>query len=381
MAIKSQFNLPDGNGGYETHHLETEVAQIADATIFSQEILKTGADAEDVRELLNINYCFRKANTAYALGDIIYINALAVGKKLVCVKAGTSGDGALTITSTDEGALITDGTVTWIIDSLADGIYDAAHQNSDFRGADLTAYWDSGLMSANIQAGKFVGMHIGDYIVKSVTASGTTYNNVKWLFAAFDPHLHCGYDPNNTDGKGGVTTDHHVLIIPNTTLQRNVSMNDTDTTSGGYLGSKMWKTHIPAWATGIKNAFGSSHILPHWDILSNSVDNNGYPANGLGRGVANNWAWTKVEVNIPNEPMVYGGNVWASSAEDVGSFPRQLPLFALKCSHLYDRSWFWLRAVASSSYFANANSTGDANIRVASDAGAGGGIRPYSLLR
>jgi hypothetical protein len=58
-----------------------------------------------------------------------------------------------------------------------------------------------------------------------------------------------------------------------------------------------------------------------------------------------------------------------------------LPLYALKCNHLEDRSWFWLRAVASSSRFARADSSGHADYADASFSYALGGVRPYFLLK
>lgn len=328
---------------------------------------------------------YRKPSTAYALGDFVYLTSISNGKKLVCVKAGTTANSALAVSSTAEGALITDGTVTWMVDSLADGNYDAAHQNGIYRGADLTAYWNSGLMSTNIQSGKFVGIHIGDYITKSVTLPAITYtdkagteqtqaaqtfNNVKWYVAAIDPHIHCG----DTE-----TTAHHVLLIPASTLQRNVKMNPTNDTTGAYTGSDMWRVHMPNWANAIKTAFGSGHVLKHRELLANAINATAPSGAGAGWvGTASGWAWTDVEVNIPNEQMIYGGRVWGSGF-DGGNFPHILPLYALKCRHIDDRSWFWLRAVASASNFADAGGTGDAGCFGASGSGGGGGVRPYFL--
>ena len=331
---------------------------------------------------------FRSTSTAYAVGDFCFLS-IVEPVKLVCVKAGTTGTGALTLSSTDEGAIQTDGTVVWIVDSLADGIYTAEHQNGIARGgADLTAYWDSGHMSTNIQAGNFVGMHIGDYITKtfstaaktytdkagdSKTIAAATYSNVKWLLAGFDVHLHCG----STE-----TTAHHVVMIPSSTLMRNVSMNPTNSTEGGYTGSDMWTQIIPMWATAIQNAFGSAHVLTHYDYLTKSISATAQSAAGGGFvGASNNWESKAIICNLPNEPMIYGGPVFGSSGYDVGTFPRILPLYALKANHLDDRSWFWLRAVASASTFCYAYYGGNADYTGASTSGSNGGLRPYFLLR
>jgi hypothetical protein len=55
-----------------------------------------------------------------------------------------------------------------------------------------------------------------------------------------------------------------------------------------------------------------------------------------------------------------------------------LPLYALKGNHLENRSWFWLRAVASYFGFA-ADINGCADYMYAADSNAGGGVLPYFL--
>ena len=362
MAQKAEMNLINPSTGvYETYHLQTEPDMI--------------------------DGWARKESTAYNVGDVVRISALDVNKKLVCVKAGTSAAGNISLASTAEGVLVTDGTVTWQVDSFADGDYSAEHGNGIYRGADITAYFNGGLMSTNIAAGKFVGVHIGDFITKSVTLPAITYTdkagteqtqaaqtftNVKWYVAAIDPHIHCGDIE---------TTAHHVLLIPASTLQRNVKMNPTDDTTGAYTGSDMWRVHMPNWANAIKTAFGSGHVLKHRELLANAINATAPSGAGAGWvGTASGWAWTDVEVNIPNEQMIYGGRVWGSGF-DGGDFPRILPLYALKCRHLGDRIWFWLRAVASALAFALAGDGGDASCLGASTSVSNGGVHPYFLLR
>lgn len=311
----------------------------------------------------------RDRSTAYAIGDIRYINSLDRGK-LVCVKAGTTGSGDLTLSSTAEGALVTDGTVTWMVDSLADGNYTAAHQNGIYRGADITAYWNSGLMSANIQAGKFVGIHIGDYITKSITVDGTTYSNVKWILGDFDYHLHRG----NTE-----TTAHHVLVFPEGVLGQH-RMNETNTTEGGYTGSEMWTTTIPKYVTGIQTAFGSDHVLSHNELLTNSVDMT-TPSKGWPKciGMADKWAWTTVLVNLFNEAMVYGATPFSSSGFDVYDCNTQVAAMRHNKGLSFSRAgWCWLRAVVSGTSFANSANYGFASYHTASS--EMGRVRPYFLL-
>lgn len=250
-------------------------------------------------------------------------------------------------------------------------IHSAAMHNGLYRGKDLTSYFESGDMSAKILDGSFDNIYIGDYITKAITVDGTTYN-VKWEVAHLDYFLHSG----DTE-----CANHHALMFPSGVLQTNVPMNATNTTVGGYTGSKMWTDTIPLYDAAIKAAFGDTHVLSHRELLSKSIDANAASAAGGGMtGSANNWGWKDVISNIPSEPMIYGGAVWGSGAYDVGNKERQLAIFKFK-KYCADRKWFWLQAVVSSSFFAFAGSYGCADYTGASNSDAYGGLRPYFLLR
>jgi hypothetical protein len=310
---------------------------------------------------------YRQPNTTYAVGNIAYHSALPTGYYLECTTPGITGSGDITPSSTI-GGTVSDGTVKWAVCALVDN---AAAHNGIYRGVDLTAYFESGEMSAAIADGSFRNIYPGDYIIKSVTIDGTTYKNVKWIVMDLDYHLHAG----NTE-----TTAHHVVLMPETTLGTQ-AMNATKITTGGYVGSVMWTTHIPKVVTGIEAAFGDTHVLSHRELLTNTVDANAKSAayNGW-TGAASNWAWADVKVNLANEPMVYGSRHASSSFYDGGECTKQLAAFnlnhGLRCSK---RQWWWLRAVAYSTHFAIVSNYGDASGNNASY--ADGGVRPYFLLR
>lgn len=63
-----------------------------------------------------------KRNKAYSIGDIAYSSYIPSWARLECVKAGTTGDtipNTLTTVSSG-GTLISDGTVTWLVDDVRD---------------------------------------------------------------------------------------------------------------------------------------------------------------------------------------------------------------------------------------------------------------------
>ena len=249
--------------------------------------------------------------------------------------------------------------------------------NGIYRGKDLTSYFESGEMSKAIASGLFTDIYIGDYITKSIAVDGTTYS-VKWVVADFDYYYGVG---------DSECTTHHVLMIPSVTVQLNVNMNDTNDTTGAYVGSKMWTTNMPLYKDAIISAFGESHIVKHRELLSNAMTSTVTSMAGAGWvGASTNWAWTDVYVNIPNEPMIYGGTAFSSSAFDVGEANKQLSIFRFErfSKNKYSdnaRKWFWLRAVASGSRFCIADSYGSAYCFDASNRYSNGGIRPYFLLR
>lgn len=89
---KSEFNLPNGSGGFDKHHFETEVDQV-----------------------VGLKQNYRQPSTAYTAGQIAYHSALPTGWYLECTTAGISGSGDLTISTTTIGTTVSDGTVVWTV--------------------------------------------------------------------------------------------------------------------------------------------------------------------------------------------------------------------------------------------------------------------------
>lgn len=275
------------------------------------------------------------------------------------------------IAGTEETKAITPSTLSDVFKQLLIPLKypSAASHNALYRGKDLTSYFNSGAMSTAIANGTFDDIYPGDYIIKTVTVNGTTYSNIKWIVGDLDYHLHRG----DTE-----TTTHHVVLFPETHLG-NARMNASNTTSGGYQGSEMWTTTIPLYATGIINAFGSSHVLVHRERLTKAIDANAYAGGGgMGNGatVYADGEWVNVTANIFNEAMMFGHAPFASSGRDTYDCNKQIAAFRYG-QNFTRANWCWLRDVASSIYFANASAGGGADYYYASDTN---GVRPYFLL-
>lgn len=224
----------------------------------------------------------------------------------------------------------------------------AGAHNAIYRGKSLGSSVTTGQYSA-ISAGTFDDMYIGDY---------WTIGGVNYRIAAFDYYLNCG----DTS-----CTKHHVVLVPDTCLYNHV-MNDTNITTGAYVGSKMYTEGLEQAKTTIKAAF-SGHVLSHRIYLTNAVAD-GHPSAG---------AWCDSEVDLMCEQMVYGGAIFMPIANGSAVYTNyrveksQLPLFAHAPSMISNRQTFWLRDVVSASGFARVNSSGAADC---TNAGTSIGVRP-----
>ena len=246
----------------------------------------------------------------------------------------------------------------------------AEAHNAMWGGRDITASFNNGTVSANIANGTFRDIFPGDYITKQVTISGKTYT-VNWVIAD------CDYWINKGDT---AVTVHHVAIVPQAPIF-DANMNATNTTEGGYMGSRMFKETIPACATGIVNAFGASHILTFRDWLIS-----GMTANQISSGLPNftggaQWGaspWVSVQCDLMTEKMVLGAPVNSASALDEWCATRQMSAFRLSENLInYNRQWYWLRNIVSSAHFADVYGGGSAYPCYASDSR---GVRPFALL-
>lgn len=218
-----------------------------------------------------------------------------------------------------------------------------------FRGKNLgTAL--TAVQKAAIKAGSFKGMFLGDY---------WSIGGRIWRIVDMDYWYNCG---------DTAFTSHHLVIMPDEALY-NAQMNTTNVTTGGYVGSEMYKTNMANAKTIVNAAFQGS-VLTHREHLCNAV------ANGKQSG----GAWFDSSIELPSEIMMYG-HIHFGNASDGNTIPNiytpsktQLALFMVCPRFITDRSHVqWLRDVVSSAGFALVDGIGGTNSNYASGSC---GVRP-----
>lgn len=224
------------------------------------------------------------------------------------------------------------------------GVHNAIYRGKNLGSSVTNAQWNA------IQDGTFTDLYIGDYWV---------INGKNWRIAAFDYYLGTG---------DTACTDHHVVIVPDSTLYSS-AMNEKNTTEGGYAGSQMYASGLAQAEATINSAFGASHILSHRNYFCNAVSN-GIPSGG---------AWYDSTVALMSELNMYGckifgvGNNGSSVPSLYTADKSQFPLFAFRPDLISNRTTFYLRDVVSASNFTSVGNNGDANSLGAS---AARGVRP-----
>lgn len=173
-------------------------------------------------------------------------------------------------------------------------------------------------MYTNIANGTFEGLFVG---------SKFTVNNHKYIIAGFDIYLNNG----NT-----AFTNHHAVCVPSfeygDSLYTGKKYNSTNTISGGFVNTEMFKTHIPAINTRLTEDFGS-HLATHRESLSSEV--NASVASGPNpykSGASSNWTWQSVQSCLMTELEINGTTLGISSGYDIGTGKVQLPLFRYNTS-------------------------------------------------
>lgn len=247
--------------------------------------------------------------------------------------SSVSATDRLMVSAADGNKGITVNDAFW---GILDAVISVEQRCNIFRGKNLGTALTTA-QKAQIKAGTFKGFFIGDY-----------WNIGDRIWRIVD----INYWLNNGDVP--CTTPH--LVIMSDDILYKAKMNETNITTGGYVGSQMYTANLANAKTLVNSAFGSSNILNHRELLVNAVSNE-YPSAG---------AWYDSTVELPNEIMMYGSYVF-TPAGNGSTIPyrctidkTQLALMKMYPIFInHHRRSQWLRDVVSSAGFALASNYGN----------------------
>ena len=134
--------------------------------------------------------------------------------------------------------------------------------NSHYRGINLIStghFADMAALLTAIRAQDWSDIYIGDYVELTFTYEGAS-RTVKFYVGEIDKF----YKVGNT------SLETHHLVMVTGDLGINQVMNDSNTTAGGYVGSKAHTVTLPA-LYAILNPLFNNAILTHREHLSNTV--------------------------------------------------------------------------------------------------------------
>ena len=287
--------------------------------------------------------------------------------------------GTTSITGSNLETAITGGTTyvyggTFTIDGvsavLASNIYEAIDNanfasvelaaevhNSIYRGENLGTAPTAAQLAA-IRAGTFSGLWPGDYWTRSITytdsGAGSSVTDTVVMRIAHINYPRTGSTPN-------------IMVIPEYCLY-NAKMNDSNTNSSGYKGSKMYTTYLAGAIGAFEIFFGSENLLTYTIDLSTSTSAFSSTSGRI--------------VDLLNQYQVFG----TAGSNGVASDPEQtqLAIFKLnsnmkiaKTKSTGSATYWWTRDPYSSNSFAAVNPSGASSHNYASNSF---GVRPAALI-
>ena len=247
------------------------------------------------------------------------------------------------------------------------------------RGDDITKYWKDGSLADRIDGVNgfkpFEDLYLWDYIdldsnITAPSSGGGSITGTKRIHIGEFNGLNNYQLNKRTDN---VNFFNHLRMV--TGIHFGMSkMNDTNTTEGGYLGSKMHTDIIGDISTSgtlakqLYDQLGSL-LVPTTELLTNSINASGYNRFGTNSGCSNNWTWADVYARLLSEIESNGSIVWSSSGYDTGNAQHQLPAFKNDKSITYPQGiYYWLKDVTTSTDFCySSGSCGYASYLDASD--------------
>lgn len=174
-------------------------------------------------------------------------------------------------------------------------------------------------------------------------------------------------------GAAYASLPHHVAVVPDEIMFK-AKMNNTNTSAGGYVGSKMRTLHLRRAEAIFKACFGADHVLTYREYLINAVTNN-KPSGGIECDCC---------VELMDERMIFGSYQYDSGTHDATVAPEmyvfphaQFAAFQLTPSLKSSNFLYHERNVASSEAFCFVHGIGSA---FAGFASYSDGVRPVAFI-
>lgn len=281
--------------------------------------------------------------------------------KAVFTLVGNSGASGLETISTSTTTL--NGTVLAQAALLQSPLHTFTNKNGMFRGANLTdIYSITDIYNMVHSDNNFGDLFLGDYIdfrVSGTIGNTTVSETVRWMIAGFD----YGASPSTS------SLDHWIVLVPalNGWGSSVGKMNSSASTTGGYVGTYMHSTILPAFETSINTALGG-HLLTHKVLLSNAVDST---------GKASNRALTDVKLCLMSMSQYYGFNV-TNNIIEMGNDVERFPVFNFIGTS--KSGTIWLRDIYSTSGFYAAGGSSMYNRLTYSNSNVATYICPYCFF-
>ena len=377
----------------ETAAREGADESLADDIAANEEAIGTLADLStasrtDLVTAINEVASAVEAETAAREGAINSLDAASVGGAGKYIESISEANGIITAVEKSFGSIaksnatpVTGGAVWAYSQILAS--HNIPRYVNGVLGKDITAYYNDGTLWKRLNGTNgfmlFEDVYAGDYfqMSRAITCPDSYQGDVGsgWVTIG-------GIDTLMGNGDQNDVNYHHLVIIPGKGekgLQHfgRHAMNDTNTTAGGYVGSKMHTDVLGAVVSAGSTASGATinqqlyaefgaHLKTTRELLSKSINASGYNRLGSANGCSSDWGWTSCQAVLMSEAEAYGSIVWSSSGYDTGTAKTRLPLFMFSTASLNNRSaYYWLKDVASASIFCHVSDNGDASCHFA----------------
>jgi hypothetical protein len=210
------------------------------------------------------------------------------------------------------GSTTLSGTVVAQAALLQSPLHTYFNKNGMFRGANLNGIYSITDIYNMVHSDNFGDLFLGDYF--DIPVSGTINNvtvseTVRWMIAGFD----YGASPSTA------SLDHWLALVPalNGWGSSVGKMNTSATSQGGYIGTHMHTTILPAFESSINSALGG-HLLTHKVLLTSSVDST--------TGKANNRSLVDVKLCLMSSSQYYGFSI-TNNIVEMGNDVERFPVF------------------------------------------------------